>query len=70
MISNMNAMVTPIAIRPLAATQGLRTPRPVVPAGPLLILLALTYWPVRTAVTAPARTSPAPVGVGEGTVAS
>jgi hypothetical protein len=39
-------------------------------SGPLLILLALTYWPVRSTVTAPARTSPAPAGVGEGTVAS
>ena len=39
-------------------------------SGPLLILLALAYWPVRTTVAAPARTSPAPAGVGEGTVAS
>jgi hypothetical protein len=38
-------------------------------SGPLLILLALTYWPVRTTVTAPARTGAGPVGVGEGTVA-
>ena len=33
-------------------------------------LLALTYWPVRTAVTASARTAPAPVGANEGTIAS
>ncbi len=39
-------------------------------SGPLLILLALTYWPVRTMVTAPARTAPAAAGPGEGTVAS
>ena len=39
-------------------------------SGLLLILLALTYWPVRTAVTAPARTAPAPVGAHEGTAAS
>ncbi len=39
-------------------------------SGLLLILLALTYWPVRTTVAAPARTTPAPAGVGEGTVAS
>jgi hypothetical protein len=37
-------------------------------SGLLLILLALTYWPVRTAVTGPARTAPA--GVDEGTTAS
>ena len=37
-------------------------------SGALLILLALTYWPVRTAVTAPART--APVGAYEGMTAS
>jgi hypothetical protein len=35
-------------------------------SGPLLILLALTYWPVRAAVTAPARTDASPVGVGQG----
>jgi hypothetical protein len=39
-------------------------------SGLLLILLALTYWPVRTAVTASARTTPAQAGLGEGTVAS
>ncbi len=39
-------------------------------SGLLLILLALTYWPVRTAVTAPARTAPAPVDANEGTIAS
>jgi hypothetical protein len=39
-------------------------------SGLLLILLALTYWPVRTAVTAPARTTPAPAGLGEGTAGS
>ncbi len=39
-------------------------------SGPLLVLLAITYWPARAAVTAPARTTPAPVGVSEGTVAS
>jgi hypothetical protein len=38
-------------------------------SGPLLILLALTYWPAGATVTAPARTTPAPAGVGEGTVA-
>jgi hypothetical protein len=37
-------------------------------SGALLILLALTYWPVRTAVTAPARTAPA--GAHEGMTAS
>jgi hypothetical protein len=31
-------------------------------SGPLLILLALTYWPVRIAVTAPARTADADEG--------
>jgi hypothetical protein len=36
-------------------------------SGPLLILLALTYWPVRAAVTAPARTALAPAGADEGT---
>jgi hypothetical protein len=39
-------------------------------SGPLLALLALSYWPVRTAVTAPARTAPALAGVTEGTTAS
>jgi hypothetical protein len=41
-------------------------------SGPLLILLALTYWPLPAAVTAPARTgaSPAPAAAGGGTVAS
>ena len=39
-------------------------------SGLLLALLALTYWPVRTAVTAPARTAPAPAGANEGTIAS
>ncbi len=34
MISSMNAMVTPIAIRQLVATRGARTPRPVPSAGP------------------------------------
>jgi hypothetical protein len=40
-------------------------------SGPLLALLALTYWPVRAVVTAPARTAaPAPAGATEGTTAS
>ncbi len=39
-------------------------------SGPLLALLALTYWPVRTAVTAPARTAPGLADVTEGTTAS
>ena len=40
-------------------------------SGPLLALLALTYWPVRAAVTAPARTAPAPVAAAvEGTASS
>jgi hypothetical protein len=44
-------------------------------SGPLLILLALTYWPVRTTIAGPARTAPAvgrpaPAGTGEGTTAS
>jgi len=39
-------------------------------SGLLLILLALTYWPVRTAVTAPARADAALVGADEGTAAS
>ncbi len=38
-------------------------------SGPLLALLALTYWPVRTTVTAPARTT-APASAEEGTMAS
>ena len=37
-------------------------------SGLLLALLALAYWPVRAAVTAPARTAPA--GADEGTAAS
>ncbi len=39
-------------------------------SGLLLILLALTFWPVRTAVTAPARVAQAPAGANEGTTAS
>jgi hypothetical protein len=39
-------------------------------SGLLLILLALTYWPVRTTIAAPVRTTPAQAGLGEGTVAS
>jgi hypothetical protein len=39
-------------------------------SGLLLILLSLTYWPVRATVAAPARTTPAPAGLGKGTVAS
>ena len=39
-------------------------------SGLLLILLALTYWPAQTAVPAPARTVPAPVGANEGTTAA
>ncbi len=39
-------------------------------SGLLLALLALTYWPVRAAVTAPAHTAPAPAGANEGTTAS
>jgi hypothetical protein len=42
-------------------------------SGLLLILLALTYWPVRATVTAPARTAPAHAGLAgadEGTTAS
>jgi hypothetical protein len=35
-------------------------------SGPLLILLALAYWPGRTTATAPARTDASPVGVGGG----
>jgi hypothetical protein len=38
-------------------------------SGPLLILLALTYWPVRATATAPTRIAAAPAGAGEGTVA-
>ena len=38
-------------------------------SGLLLVLLALTYWPVRAAVTAPARTA-GPGGADEGTAAS
>jgi len=37
-------------------------------SGPLLALLALTYWPARAVVTASARTAPA--GAGEGMTAS
>jgi len=37
-------------------------------SGPLLALLALAYWPARTAVTAPARTTPA--DSAEGTAAA
>jgi hypothetical protein len=37
-------------------------------SGPLLILLSLTYWPVRA--TAPAQTIPAPSRAGEGMLAS
>lgn len=44
-------------------------------SGLLLILMALTYWPVRAAVQAPVRTAPAlahtaPYGTDEGTTAS
>jgi hypothetical protein len=39
-------------------------------SGPLLALLALTYWPARTAVPGPARTALAPAGLDEGTAAS
>ena len=39
-------------------------------SGLLLILLALTYWPTRTAVRAPARTAPVPAVADEGTIAS
>jgi len=38
-------------------------------SGLLLILLALTYWPVRVTAT-PARTTPASATIGDGTVAS
>ncbi len=38
-------------------------------SGPLLILLALTYWPIRAAVTGPVGT-PTPAGASEGTTAS
>ena len=37
-------------------------------SGPLLALLALAYWPARTAVTAPVRTAPA--DSAEGAVAA
>ena len=37
-------------------------------SGPLLALLALTYWPARAVATAPSRTAPA--GAGEGMAAS
>jgi hypothetical protein len=39
-------------------------------SGPLLILLALTYWPVRTTITAPVRTTLAPADASEGTTVS
>jgi len=39
-------------------------------SGPLLMLLALTYWPVRAAVTAPARTAVSTAGADEGTTSS
>jgi hypothetical protein len=39
-------------------------------SGLLLAVLALTYWPARTTVTAPARTTAAPAGADEGTMAS
>ncbi len=39
-------------------------------SGPLLALLALTYWPARSAVAAPPRTIPAAAGTDEGTIAS
>jgi hypothetical protein len=39
-------------------------------SGPLLILLALTYWPVRATATAPERTTPAHAGMSERMVAS
>jgi len=39
-------------------------------SGPLLMLLALTYWPARAMVTAPARTVLTPPGANEGTTAS
>jgi hypothetical protein len=38
-------------------------------SGPLLIVLALTYWPVRAMITAPALTDAFRVGADEGTVA-
>ncbi len=38
-------------------------------SGPLLMLLALTYWPVRATVTAPAHTAFTPAGADEGTTA-
>ena len=39
-------------------------------SGPLLILLALTYWPIRATATAPAGMATAQAGVDEGTTAS
>jgi hypothetical protein len=39
-------------------------------SGLLLILLSLTYWPVRATIAVSARTTPAPAGLGEGTGAS
>ncbi len=39
-------------------------------SGPLLILLALTYWPVRAAITAPASTTQVSASISEGTPAS
>ena len=39
-------------------------------SGPLLALLALTYWPARSAVPASPRTIPAAAGTDEGTIAS
>jgi hypothetical protein len=39
-------------------------------SGLLLILLALTYWPVRATATAPARTTPASAAIGDGMGAS
>jgi hypothetical protein len=39
-------------------------------SGLLLIVLALAYWPVRAAITAPARTTLAPASANEGTTAS
>jgi hypothetical protein len=39
-------------------------------SGPLLALLALTYWPAGTAIRAPAGTAAVPAGATEGTTAS
>jgi hypothetical protein len=39
-------------------------------SGPLLALLALTYWPARTALGVPARAGTVPAGAHEGTTAS